>query len=91
MKNWMEFLELSVMWKLSMKMLKMTMTNIKFHKSTKKQKNPPIHEKTNFLFTRLENYSLTYYQNCPQLTKKQIFCLQDWKTTALLIIKIALS
>merc|ERR1719464_2350512 len=54
----MEFLELSVMWKLSMKMLKMTMTNIKFHKSTKKQF---------FLFRRLENYSLTYYQNCPQL------------------------
>merc|ERR1719464_55122 len=89
MKNWMEFLELSVMWKLSMKMLKMTMTNIRFHKSTKKtkkstnprknkffvykigklqpyllstlpsahektKKNPPIHEKTNFLFTRLE-------------------------------------
>merc|ERR1719464_2115691 len=83
----MEFLELSVMWKLSMKMLKMTMTNIRFHKSTKKKstnprknkffvykigklqpyllsklpsahektkKNPPIHEKTNFLFTRLE-------------------------------------
>merc|ERR1739844_54263 len=66
MKNWMEFLELSAMLKSSMKMLRRTM-NINFHKFTKKQNISPIHEKTNFLIRRLENYSLPYYQNCPQL------------------------